>query len=73
MRGQLCLGKPGYSEDRHSGPPKRSVARLGEPLSLGGGRLCLGVLAMVRGLCLWPVLGRSRGLVHHYCGLLQGP
>ena len=28
---------------------------------------------MVRGMCLWPVLGRSRGPVSHYCGLLQGP
>ena len=63
------------------GPPRRGHARLGEPRTKHGdflvylrrGRLCLGVLAMVRGLCLWHVSGRSRGSVCDYCGLLRGP
>ena len=38
---QLCLGKLEDSEDRNSGLPRRSVARL------GGGRLHLSVPAMV--------------------------
>ena len=79
-RGQLCLGEPGDSEGGHSGSPKRSVARLGEPLRLGGGKLHLGGgklhiggPTMVRGLCLRFVSGRSRGLICDYNGLLQGP
>ena len=50
-----------------------SVAHLGEPLRLGGGRLHIGVPAMVHGLCLWPVLGQSRGPICDYWGLLRGP
>ena len=51
----------------------RGFARLGEPLRLGEGGLCLGVSACVRGLCLWLVWGGSRGPVCDYCGLLRGP
>ena len=47
--------------------------RLSIGVHLGEGRLRLCVPAMVRGLCLWPVLGRSHGLFCDYCGLLQGP
>ena len=36
------------------------LVRLGEP-------------AIVRGLCLWPIWGQSRGLVSDCCGLLLGP
>ena len=64
--GQLCLGKPEDNEDINSGPPKRCVANLGEPLRLG-------VLAIVQGLCSWPFSGRSYGPVWDYCGLLRGP
>ena len=46
---------------------------LGKPLRLGEDRLCLGELTIVRGLCLQPVWGRSRGLVCDWCGLLRGP
>ena len=69
----VCLGKPGDNEGGHSSLLRRGVARLGEPLRLGEGGQCLGVLACVRGLCLWLVSGRSHGPVCDYYGLLQGP
>ena len=43
---QLHLGEPADRDCRRSGPPRRGNARLGE------GKLCLGVPAMVQGLCL---------------------
>ena len=70
---QLCLGEPGDKYCGRSGPLRRGVARLVEPICLGGGRLYLNVPTMVRSLCLWPVSGWSRGLVCDYFGLLRGP
>ena len=69
--GHTRLGEPRDSEDGLSGSPRRGVARLSEPLRLGGGKLS--VPAGVQVLCLWPILGRSRGSVCDCCGLLQGP
>ena len=63
----LLLGELGDNGGGHSSPPRRSIAHL------GGCRLLLGIPAMVQGLCLRPVSGRSRGLVCDYCGLLRGP
>ena len=71
--GQLRLSEPEDKAWGLSSPPRRGVTRLGEPLRLGGGRLRLGVRAMVQGLCLWHVSGRSHGLVCDCCGLLRGP
>ena len=50
-RRQLRLDELGDSGGGHSSLPRRSVARLGEPLYLGRGGLSLGVPTMVRGLC----------------------
>ena len=73
---------------RRRGPPRRGNIRIGEledkkwdllvrlgkvVARLGEGRLCLSELAIVRGLCLWPVWGQSRGSVYDCCGLLLGP
>ena len=44
-RGHARIGKPRDSNNGHSSPLGRSLARLGKPL-------CLGVPAMVQGLCL---------------------
>ena len=43
--GHAHLGKPEDSGGGLSGQPRRGVARLGEPLRLGGGGLCLGIPA----------------------------
>ena len=42
---QLRVGEPENMECGLSGPLRQGVARLGEPLRLGGGGLCLGVHA----------------------------
>ena len=57
----------GATPRRREGLPRRGVARLGR------GRLRLGVLAMVRGLGLWPVSGGFRVPVCDCCDLLRGP
>ena len=69
----LRLGEPGDSGGGYSGPPRQSVAHLGESLRLGRGRLHLGILVMVQGLCLRPVSSQSHGPLCDYHGLLRGP
>ena len=49
------------------------MVRLSKPLCLGRGKLRLGVLGTVRGLCFRTVPGRSRGPICYYRGLLWGP
>ena len=63
---QLRLGEPGDKTKGLSGLPRRGVARLGEPL-----HLCVPMI--VRGLCLWPVSGRSYSSIYDCCDLLRGP
>ena len=41
-RGHARLGKPGGRKEELFGLPRRGVDLLGEPVLLGGGRLCLG-------------------------------
>ena len=72
-RGPLRRGHAHLGEDRLSGSPRRGVARLSEPLRLDEGKLRLSMPAGVRGLCLWPISGRSHGSVCDCCGLLRGP
>ena len=71
-RGHAPIGEPKERKKGPSGSPRRGVACLGEPLRLGEGKLCLSELATVRGLCLRPVWGQSRGLVCDCCGFLRG-
>ena len=72
-RGHARLGEPEDIVDRLSGSPRRGVACLSEPLHLGRGKLRLSVPVGFRGLCLWPISGRSRGSVCDCYGLLRGP
>ena len=46
-RGHAHLSEPEDNEGGLSSPPRRGIARLGEPLYLGRGRLCLGVLVTI--------------------------